>query len=115
MTSMTYDALNMMHVNVIPCRRSANVFADEDLMLTAEGQAKALSSWWGQDPGMPPNSNSRIAPLAMTPRPTTIGRFPAWYTETLIPAGLDLASCDGGQLILWHTHDGQVRSRDRKS
>ncbi len=108
--SMAFGAWSLMHVNVFPCRWSANVFADEDLMRTAVGQAQALSSWWGQDPGMPPNSNSRIAPLATTPRQTTIGGFPAWYTETLIPTSLDLATCDGGQLILWHTSEGQVRS-----
>jgi len=107
---MAFGAWSLMHVNVFPCRWSANVFADDDLMLTAQGQAQALSSWWGQDPGMPPNSNSGIAPLATTPRPTTIAGFPAWYTETLIPTSLDLADCDGGQLILWHTSEGDVRS-----
>ncbi len=110
MTTMAFGAWSLMHVNVFPCRWSADVFADDDLMGTAEGQAKALSSWWGQDPGMPPNSNSGIAPLATTPRSTTIAGFPAWYTETLIPTSLDLADCDGGQLILWHTPEGHVRS-----
>ena len=109
-TNMAFGAWSLMHVNLFPCRWSANVFADEGLMRTAEGQAQALSSWWGQDPGMPPNSNSRIAPLATTPQKTTIAGYAAWYTETLIPTSLDLATCDGGQLILWHTSEGQVRS-----
>ena len=107
--AMAFGAWSLMHVNLFPCRWSADVFADDELMQTAEGQAKALSSWWGQDPGMPANSNSRIAPLATTPRRNTLAGFPAWYTETLIPTSLDLVDCDGGQLILWHTREGQFR------
>lgn len=106
---ITVGAWSLMHVNVFPCRWSTDVFAAPELMQTAAGQAQALASWWGQDPGMPPNSNSPIAPLASTPRPTTFAGYPAWYVEVLIPTDLDLAECDGAQLVLWHTLDGDTR------
>ncbi len=58
---------------------------------------------------MPPLSNSDIAPLASTPQQTTIGGYPAWYVEVLIPTGLDLTECDGGQLVLWDSSNTDVR------
>ncbi len=105
----TVSAWSLMHVNVFPCRWSAEIFADEDLMRTAQGQAEALASWWGQDPGMPANSNAAIAPLATNPERTTLAGYPAWFVEVLIPRGLDLAECDGGQLVLWHTLTGEAK------
>ena len=72
-------------------------------------QAQALSSWWGQDPGEPPVSNSGIAPLASKPQQTTIAGYPAWYVEVLIPTALDFAQCDGGQLVLWDATNGAAR------
>lgn len=107
--SASISAWSLMHVNVFPCRWSADIFADDDLMRSAPGQAQALASWWGQDPGMPANSNAAIAPLATKPERTTLGGFPAWYLEVLIPTRLDLAQCDGGELILWHTATGEAR------
>lgn len=103
------SAWSLMHVNVFPCRWSAEIFADDDLMRTPGGQADALASWWGQDPGMPANSNAAIAPLASEPERTTLGGYPAWYLEVLIPRRLDLAQCDGGELILWHAATGEAR------
>lgn len=58
---------------------------------------------------MPPPSNSRISPLASKPQLATIQGYPAWYLEVLIPSTLDLTECDGGQLILWDTANGEVR------
>lgn len=58
---------------------------------------------------MPANSNAAISPLATKPERTTLGGYPAWYLEVLIPTNLDLAECDGGQLILWHAATGEAR------
>ena len=107
--SATISAWSLMHVNVFPCRWSAEVFADDELMRTPRGQAEALASWWGQDPGMPANSNVAIAPLATEPFQTTLGGYPARYLEVLIPRGLDFAQCDGGQVVLWHTATGEAK------
>jgi len=100
---------SIARVNTFPCRWSAGVYADRSLMQTAQGQAQALSSWWGQQPGEPPLTNSGIAPLASKPLQTTIAGHPAWYVDVLIPTGLDLAQCDGGQLILWESVGVDVR------
>lgn len=106
---VSISAWSLMHVNVFPCRWSAEIFADDDLMRTAQGHAQALASWWGQDPGMPPNSNAPIAPLATKPERTTLSGYPAQYVEVLIPRALDFAQCDGGQLVLWHTLTGEAK------
>jgi hypothetical protein len=103
-------AWRIQHVHVFPCRWAAAVLADDQLMWTAAGQAQALSAWWGQDPGMPPDSNAPIAPVSTTPRPTTLVGYAAWYVEILIPSDFDLSECDGGQLILWDTANGPVRT-----
>jgi hypothetical protein len=78
-------------------------------MRTAEGQAQALASWWGQDPGMPPDSNSGIAPIATRPRSGTLAGFPAWSLEILIPTDFDMSDCDGRHLVLWGSADGRLR------
>ena len=106
---LSIGAWRLRQVNVFPCRWSAGIVADPSLLETAEGQAQALSSWWGQDPGMPPLSNSRIAPLASKPLPATIGGYSAWYVVVLIPTELDFTGCDGGQLILWDSSNRDVR------
>ena len=95
---------------IFPCRWSNRDFADPRLMRTAAGQAQALSDWWGQDPNLAPfYSNSAIAPIAGKPRQSTIGGYPAWYVEVLIPSNFDFSQCDGGQVVLWETADGSVR------
>jgi hypothetical protein len=109
LAGMSIGAWSLRHVNTFPCRWAAQAFADGPLMRTAAGQAEALSSWWGQDPGTMPYWNSKIAPLASKPQPTTIQGHPAWYLDVLIPSTLDLSECDGGQLILWDTANGDVR------
>ncbi|MBI3748382.1 MAG: hypothetical protein HY262_06010 [Chloroflexi bacterium] len=106
---LSMGAWRPAHVFTYPCRWSAADYADASLLDTAEGAAQALSSWWGQDPGMPPLSNSGIAPLASRPAQTTLAGYPAWYVEVLIPSGLDLGQCDGRQLILWDAANGDVR------
>jgi hypothetical protein len=107
--ALSIGAWRLGHVYTFPCRWSAAAYADPSLLGTAEGQAVALSSWWGQDPGTPPLSNSGIAPLASKPVQTTIAGYPAWYVEVLIPTGLDFTECDGRQLILWDATNGDVR------
>jgi hypothetical protein len=102
-------AWNLRRVHVFPCRWSAGVIADPRLMQTAEGQAQALTSWWGQDPGMPPDSNAPIAPIATRPQPTTLAGYPAWSLEILIPSDFEMAACDGGQVILWESATGVAR------
>ena len=106
---VSITAWRLMHVNMFPCRWSAEIFAEESLMRTPRGQAEALASWWGQDPGMPANSNAAIAPLATEPFRTTLSGYPARYLEVLIPRGLDFAQCDGGQAVLWHTLTGEAK------
>lgn len=106
---MTIGAWSLQHVNTFPCRWSAPGFADEQLMRTAAGQARALASWWGQDPGMPPDSNATIAPVATNPQPTTLAGYPAWSLEILVPSDFDMTECDGGQLVFWDAANGDVR------
>lgn len=103
------SAWRLQHVYVYPCRWSSAEYAEATFMRTADGQALALSSWWGQDATMPPKSNARIAPIASKPRPATLTGYPAWHLEVLIPTDLDVAACDGAQLVLWDTVDGDVR------
>jgi hypothetical protein len=107
---LSIGAWSLQHVNTFPCRWAAGAFADGALMRTAEGQAEALSAWWGQDPGRLPYWNSKIAPLATKRQPAKIQGYAAWQLEVLIPGGLDLTECDGGQLILWDTATGDVRT-----
>lgn len=106
---ITIGAWILRSVHVFPCRWSAGDLADAQLMRTAEGQAQALASWWGQDAGMPPDSNAPIAPIATRPQSTTLAGYPAWSLEILIPSDFDMAACDGGQLILWESATGDVR------
>ena len=77
-------------------------------MRTSQGQAEALSGWWGQDPGVP-YSNSSLAPLATPPRPITWDGRAAWQTSVLITRGFDVTQCDGHQIVLWESTD-QVRT-----
>lgn len=106
---LSISAWSLRHVNVYPCRWSGDTFADEGLMGFARGQAQALSSWWGQDPLMPPNSNAPIAPIATKPEAMTFRGYPAWSLEVLVPSRLDLAGCDAGQFVLWDAATGQAR------
>jgi hypothetical protein len=106
---LSVGAWRLGHVYTFPCRWSGAAYADASLLGSADGQAVALASWWGQDPGTTPLSNSGIAPLASRPLQTTFAGYPAWYVEVLIPTRLDLAACDGGQLILWDATNGDVR------
>jgi hypothetical protein len=106
---LSIGAWRIRHVNIYPCRWSAGAYADLSDPNRAEGVARALSSWWGQDPGMPPFSNSGIAPLASKPVPTTLLGYPAWYVEVLIPTDIDFSQCDGGQLVLWDSSDANAR------
>jgi hypothetical protein len=98
------------HVYVYPCRWASEAYADPQLMQSAQGQAEALSSWWGQDPTLLPYWNSSIAPIARPPRSTTFQAHPAWYVEVLIPSGFDLSQCDGDQMLLWVGASGNVRT-----
>jgi hypothetical protein len=106
---LSIGAWHLQDVNTVPCRWSSHEFADPPLMRTAQGQAEALSDWWGQDPGMLPYWNSPIAPIARKPQPTRIQGYAAWYVEVLIPSRLDLTECDAGQLVLWDTANGDAR------
>ena len=106
---VTIGAWSLRHVQVFPCRWSAGVFADAQLMVTAVGQAQALASWWGQDPAMPPDSNAPIAPIATRPRPTTLAGYPAWSLEILLPSDFQMTACDGGQVVLWESASGDAR------
>lgn len=99
----------LANVDTYPCRWSAAAHADPTLLETTAGQAVALASWWGQDPGTPALSNSGIAPLASHPEQTTVAGHAAWYVEVLVPTGLDLGQCDGRQLVLWEGANGEVR------
>jgi hypothetical protein len=102
------SAWNIDRIHVFPCRWSAARVASPVLMLTTRGQAEALSSWWGQDAGIP-YANSDLAPLATRPREQAFGDQPAWYTSVLIRRGFELSACDGGQIALWEA-EGLVRA-----
>jgi hypothetical protein len=108
-TGLSFGVWSVDRVHVFPCRWSASEFTDPQLVRTTAGLAHALSSWWGQDPGMPADSNAPIAPVATRPERSTLASHPAWYVEVLIPSGLDLDECDGMQLILWEAEGGVVR------
>ena len=103
------SAWTVQHVNLFPCRWATPAFSDELFDRGAEGQAQALAAWWGQDPNAPFSSNATIAPIATKPRATTLGGYPAWYVEVLVPSVFDFSQCDGGQLVLWQTAGGDVR------
>ena len=107
--ALSIGAWRLRRVDTFPCRWSAGVYADVSLLDTAEGQAQALATWWGQDPGSSPLTNSAIAPLASKPIQTTLAGYAAWYVDVLIPTGLDLTECDGGQLVLWDSSIFDVR------
>ena len=96
-------------VHDFPCRWAAGEIGAPHQSRTAEGLAHALAAWWGQDPDMPADSNSPIAPIATTPTSGTMSGYPAWYLEILVPSDFDLAACDGGQLILWEARNGEAR------
>ncbi len=106
---LSISAWTVRHVNLFPCRWTTPAFSDELFDRTAQGQAQALSAWWGQDPNAPVSSNATIAPIATKPRPTHIAGYPAWYIEVLVPSVFDFSQCDGGQLVLWQTANGEVR------
>ena len=106
---LSISAWTVRHVNLFPCRWSTPAFSDELFERSAEGQAQALAAWWGQDPDAPFSSNATIAPIGTKPRATTLGGYPAWYVEVLVPSVFDLSQCDGGQLVLWQTADGHTR------
>jgi hypothetical protein len=106
---MSLGAWKIQNIYQFPCRWSGRSFADPGLMGTAEGQAENLASWWGQDPGGPPNSQSPLAPIATRPRLTAIDLHGASFVEVLVLRGFDFTACDGGQLVLWDTSDGYVR------
>jgi len=106
---LSISAWTVEHVNLFPCRWTTPAFSDELFDRTAEGQAKALAAWWGQDSNAPFSSNATIAPIATTPRPASLGGYKAWYVEVLVPSVFDFSQCDGGQLVLWQTADGDVR------
>ncbi len=106
---MSFGAWVVQDVFVYPCRWSSRVFADRALMRSALGQAVALSSWWGQDPGAPPPSNVSIAPVATRPQATTIRGLDAYEVGILVLSGFDFAACDADQLVFWETADGAVR------
>lgn len=98
------------HVNMFPCRWASGQFTDTEYPHTAAGLAQALSAFWGQDPNQTPFfSNSAIAPIATKPVPATLGGYPAWRLQILIPSTFDFIDCDGGQLVLWGTPQGTVR------
>lgn len=107
---LSIGAWRLQHVYTYPCRWATHAYADPPLMQTAQGQAEALSSWWGQDPSLLPYWNASIAPIARKPVPGTLLGYPAWYVEVLLPQGFDLGACDGGQVVLWDDASGAVRS-----
>ena len=96
-------------VEVFPCRWTSPLVAAPSQMATAQGQAVALSSWWGQDAGRPPRSNVPIAPVSTRPEPTTFAGRPAWEVGMLVLSGFDMTACDADQLVFWETASGDVR------
>lgn len=106
---MSFGAWVVQDVFVYPCRWSSRAFVDRSLLRTADGQAHALSSWWGQDPGAPPPSNVSIAPVATRPEPATVRGLDALEVGILVLSGFDFAACDADQLVFWEAADGTAR------
>lgn len=107
---LSVGAWQVRQVDTFACRWASQPRADAASMSTAEALAQELSQWWGQDPGNLPYWNSPLAPLASKPKDTTFAGHPAWSLQILVPSGLDLAECDGGQLVLWEAANGEVRT-----
>ncbi len=113
---LSIGAYEIAHVNMFPCRWASGQFTDTAYPHTAAGQAQALTAFWGQDPNQTPFfSNSSIAPIATKPSPATIGGYPAWRLQILIPSTFDFSACDGGQLVLWETADGTSASASARA
>lgn len=108
-TFISVGAWQVESVFVYPCRWSGRQMADPELMQSPQGLARALSTWWGQDPTLLPYNNSDLAPLSTLPREDRFQGLDAQYLEVLIPSGLSFSSCDGSQLILWEAADGTPR------
>lgn len=108
-TFISIGAWQIEHVFVYPCRWSGRVFTDDALMEVPAGLARALSTWWGQDPTLLPYNNSDLAPIATLPREVPFLGQDAVYVEVLIPSGMSFSACDGSQLILWEAADGTSR------
>ena len=107
---LSLGAYEIANVNLFPCRWASGRFTDT-APHTAAGLAEALSAFWGQDPDQTPFfSNSPIAPIATKPEPATLDGYPAWRLQILILSTFDFGACDGGQVVLWDTADGTVRS-----
>jgi len=108
---LSISAWRIRDVYLYPCRWASQVYAEQPSDGRATGLADALAGFWGQDPNQAPfYSNSRIAPLASKPRPATLAGKDATYVEVLIPSDLDFSQCDAGQVLLWNTADGSVRT-----
>lgn len=97
-------------VFAFPCRWASGEVVDPELLATAAGQAEALSAWWGQVPGSPPNTNAPIAPIATRPALGSIADRSAWSVEVLIRREFEFEVCDGDQIQLWRAADGTVRA-----
>ncbi|MBA3235096.1 MAG: hypothetical protein H0T59_03755 [Chloroflexi bacterium] len=107
---LSIGAWRIEHVNLYPCRWSEEAYTDTQFDATPEGLANALASWWGQDRNLAPlNTNSKIAPIASQPQPFLFHGHPSWYVEVLVPTTLDLTECDGDQLVLWQSTNGDAR------
>ncbi len=110
MVGLSIGAWRIEHVNLYPCRWSAEAYTDPQFDATPEGLANALASFWGQDRNLAPlNTNSKIAPIGSRPRPFLFHGHPSWAVDILIPTTLDLTECDGDQLVLWQSIDGDAR------
>jgi hypothetical protein len=107
---LSISAWRLEGVFVYPCRWASGEFVDPELMRTLEGQAEALSAWWGQDATKVANGNSALAPLATEPEQTSFHGHRAVRVEVLIPQGLDLTQCDGDLLVLWEGANGELRA-----
>lgn len=93
-----------------PCRWTTRAIVEPSVLTTAASLAQALSQWWGQDPGKPPNSNVAIAPVATRPTQTTFAGFDAWQLQILVLRGFDFDACDANQLVLWQGGGGMART-----
>ncbi len=110
LVGLSIGAWQIDHVNLYPCRWSVEAYTDTQFDATPEGLATALASWWGQDRNLAPlNTNSKIAPIASQPRPLLFHGHPSWTVDVLVPTTLDLRECDGDQLVLWQSINGDAR------
>ena len=107
---------SVRRVYVDPChwQTSSMVLLGPENVADYEMLAKSLSGWWGPNPDegltgdayTPPPFSPSAGTSVLQGYPGTLSR----HLELVVPVGLDLALCDGGEYRIWEDHDGTART-----